>query len=69
MVNVMVCITSYHINFVDAIDYCGGVTTGDFSLRVGEKVHYLGKQTSNKCFSKSEGNKTFKRIANERDFH
>ena len=42
MVDMIVGIASYHVNFVDAIDYCGGVTTGNFGLRIGEKVCYQG---------------------------
>ena len=38
MVDAMVGIESYHINVVDAVDYCGGITTGNFGLGIGEKV-------------------------------
>ena len=31
-------IASHHNDLVDAVVYRGGVTTGDFGLRVGEKV-------------------------------
>ena len=38
MFDVLMDITSDHIDFVDAVDYRGGVTTGDFGLRIGEKT-------------------------------
>ena len=34
----MVYITSYYVNFVDAVNYGSDLTTGEFSLRVSEKV-------------------------------
>ena len=38
-VNIMVHITSNHINFVGAVDYRGGVTAGDFGLCISEIAH------------------------------
>ena len=38
MFDVLIHITSDHVNFVDAVDYRGGVTTGDFGLRISEKT-------------------------------
>ena len=31
-------ITSNYVHFINAVDYCSGVTTGDFGLRIGKKV-------------------------------
>ena len=31
-------ITSDYVDFVDAVDYCGGVTMGNFGLRIGERT-------------------------------
>ena len=36
VVDAMMNIASHHVDFVDAVDYRGGVATGDFGLRVGE---------------------------------
>ena len=38
MFDVLIHITSDHVDFVDAVDYRGGVTTGSFGLRIGEKT-------------------------------
>ena len=38
MDNVIEYATSDHDDFVDAIAYCGGVTTGDFDSRIGKIV-------------------------------
>ena len=38
MVDVMVCIASYYVNFIDAVNCCSSFTMGDFSSRVSEKV-------------------------------
>ena len=38
MVDAMEHIAFNHDNFVDAVIYCGSITTGDFGLRIGKKV-------------------------------
>ena len=42
-VDAMMRIASHHVDFVDAVDYRGGVTTGDFVLRIGEKAITMEK--------------------------
>jgi len=36
MIDTMMHIVSHHVDFVVAIDYRGGVTTGDFGLCISE---------------------------------
>ena len=38
MVDTIVHIISYYVNFVDAVDYCDSVTTGNIGLRISKKV-------------------------------
>ena len=41
MFDVLIHITSDHVDFVDAVDYRGSVTMGDFGLRIGEKTEEM----------------------------
>ena len=40
MVDAMECIASNYDDFINAVIYCGSITTGNFGLRIGEKVDY-----------------------------